>query len=112
MKSNLLKLISAASITATVSLLGSLPALARATEIVSHSSTTPFALVSQAQLGRFKTQGISGYGALKTQYRLHRVTAKSLTQAGVNTHLIPAETLQNPNYINAVDSQMQHRINN
>lgn len=112
MKITLLKLISAASITATFSLLGSLPASAQTTEIGSHSSTTPFSLVSQAQSGRFKSQGISGNGNLKTQYRLHRVTAESLVQAGVDAHLIPAETLQNSDYINAVDSQMQHRINN
>ena len=107
-----LKLISAASITATFSLLGSLPASAQAKEIISHSSTTPFALVSQAQSGRLKSQGISGNGALKTQYRLHRVTAESLVRAGVDARLIPAETLQDSGYLNAVDSQMQHRINN
>ena len=109
MKSTLLKLISAASITATFSLIGSLPASAQAKEIRSHSSTTPFALVSQAQSGRFKSQGISGNGALKTQYRLHRVTAESLVQAGIKARLIPAETLQNSDYINAVNSQLRHR---
>ena len=108
MKGTLLKLISAASITATFYLLG-IPASAQAKEVVSHSSTTPFSLVSQAQSGRLKSQGISGDGALKTQYRLHRVTAESLVRAGVNAHLIPAETLQDRGYLNAVNSQLRHR---
>ena len=109
MKSTLLKLISAASITATFSLLG-IPASAQAKEIISHSSTTtPFSLVSQAQSGRLKSQGISGNGALKTQYRLRQVTAKTLVQAGVDAHLIPAETLQDRGYLNAVNSQLRHR---
>ena len=115
MKATFIELISAASITATLSLLGinSLPASAQATnKDLANSDLTPFALVSQAQSGRLKFQGISGNGALNTQYRLHQVTAESLVQAGINAHLIPAGTLQNPDYINAVDSQMQHRINN
>ena len=111
MKSTLIKLISAASITATFSLFGSLPASAQATENISYSSTTPFSLVSQAQSGRLKSQGISGYGDFKNQYMLHQLTAKSLVQAGVNAHLIPAETLQNRSYVNAVNSQLRHRVN-
>ncbi|GAB4550136.1 MAG: hypothetical protein Tsb0014_44730 [Pleurocapsa sp.] len=114
MKSSLVKLISAASITATFSLLGSLPVLAQSTNVAANDRTiTPFALVSQAESGRLKTQeGISGYGAFKTQYMLHQVTAKSLVQAGINAHLVPAATLQDRGYINAVNFQMRHRINN
>ena len=97
MKSTLLKLISAASITATFSLLGSLPASAQGTENLSASAraietnrrevktlslmpnlevaqstsensieeaVTPFSLVSLAEEGRFKEQGIPGAGSL------------------------------------------------
>ena len=70
MKSTLLKLISAASITA-FSLLGSLPASAQAKNM-SNCSVTPFSLVSQAQSGRLKNQGVPSYGAFKTQYMFEK----------------------------------------
>ena len=109
MKNSIVKLISTVSITA-LTLSTSLPALAREKEpVTTERSVTPFALVSQAQAGRLESQGIPGYGALKTQYMLDRVTAKSLVRAGVDAHLIPARTLQERGYLNAVDSQLRHR---
>lgn len=111
MKSSLLKLISAVSITA-ISLLSSLPVLAQTKDSVAlERSITTFSLVSQAQQGRFKNQGISGYGALKTQYKLHQVTAKNLVKAGIDNHLISTETLQNQDYLNDVNLQLLQRIN-
>ena len=111
MKPTLIKLISAASITVTFSLFGSLPASAQIENRsnISNRNFTPSALVSQAESGNLKNQGISGYGALKTQYRVHQVTAESLVQAGVDAGLIPTETLQDKGYLNAVNAQMRHR---
>ena len=108
MKNSIVKLISAS--VATISIFASLPAMAQEKDLARiERSVTPFALVSQAQAGRLKDQGIPGYGALKTQYMLDRVTAKSLVRAGIDAHLIPTRTLQDRNYLNAVDSQLRHR---
>ncbi|WP_036488511.1 hypothetical protein [Myxosarcina sp. GI1] len=109
MKNSIVKLISTISITA-LTLSTSLPALARAKESVRvERSVMPFVLVSQAQAGRLESQGIPGYGALKTQYMLDRVTAKSLVRAGIDAHLIPARTLQDRGYLNVVESQLRLR---
>ncbi|MGC1246732.1 MAG: hypothetical protein WA865_11030 [Spirulinaceae cyanobacterium] len=113
MKSSLLKkILSAVSISATLSLFSGLPVLAQVKDTTTlNRSITPFSLVSQAQEGRLQRQGIPGYGALATKYMLHQVTAESLVQAGIDAHLIPPQTLQDRGYINAVNSQLQQRIN-
>jgi hypothetical protein len=111
MKKPIFTLIPAASV-AIISLFASLPALALAKNLVRvERSVTPFVLVSQAQAGRLKDQGIPGYGALKTEYMLHQVTAKSLVRAGIDAHLIPAQTLQDRGYLNAVYFQLRNRVN-
>ena len=110
MKYFLTKLLSAVSISATISLLSSLPTLAQPAVTKTSRSITPFALVFQAQQGRLRKWGISGYGAFKTQYMVHRVTAKSLVRAGIDARLIPAETLQDRDYMNAVYFQLRRRV--
>ena len=145
MKSTLLKLISAASITATVSLSGSLPASAQGTQNLSASAraietnrrevktlsllpnleiaqstsensteeaTTPFSLVSLAEEGRFKEQGIPGAGSLRTSYREGKVTAESLVKVAIDKNLIPPQTLQDEDYLNDVSLQLRQRLSN
>ena len=73
-------------------------------------STTPFALVSLAEEGRFKEQGIPGAGSLRTSYRVGKVTAESLVKVAIDNNLISPQTLQDEDYLNDVRLQLRQRL--
>ena len=75
-------------------------------------AVTPFALVSLAEEGRFKEQGIPGAGSLRTSYREGKVTAESLVKVAIDNNLIPPQTLQDEDYLNDVSSQLRQRLSN
>jgi len=68
---------------------------------------TPFNLVSLAYQGKFKTQGISGYNSLITAIVFDEVSGKDLVQIGIDTGRLSAETINDSDYINSVDSQLK-----
>jgi hypothetical protein len=67
---------------------------------------TPFHLVFLSYQGYFKKQGIPSYGAFISEYQLMNIHARDLVKAGIETHLLPADTLNSQEYVHAVDSQL------
>ncbi len=72
-----------------------------------HNNITPFNLVSLAYQGEFKNQGVGGYNSLLTAIRFGEISGKDLVKHGIDTGRLTAETINDTNYINAVDSQLK-----
>ncbi len=70
-------------------------------------SLSPFDLAFLAQRGYLSDQGISSYGILATDYRAGRVTATDIVQAAIKANRLPASTLQNQGYLNALDANVR-----
>ena len=68
---------------------------------------TPFALVSLAMQGYFQSQGIPQHLALMSSYQMKRVTARDLVQAAITANRIDPTFLNDQEYLNAVDQQLQ-----
>lgn len=67
---------------------------------------TPFTLVSLAYQGHYRNQGIRGYSGMFADSNGGRINAKKLIQAAVNTGELPAETLEDRRFINAVEANL------
>ncbi|MFN6571893.1 hypothetical protein A6770_26860 [Nostoc minutum NIES-26] len=66
----------------------------------------PFNLVSLAYQGGLKQQGIPSGGTLVSEYQNRNITAKDLVKAAVNANKLPAQVLNEQNYLSAVRSQL------
>ncbi|MGV0027683.1 hypothetical protein [Phormidesmis priestleyi] len=71
------------------------------------TSLSPFDLAFLAQRGYLSAQGISSYGALATDFHVGTVTAKDIVQAAVKANRLPESTLQDRDYLNALDSTVR-----
>ena len=70
----------------------------------------PSDLVSMAQRGYLKPQGIPGYLGLASAYTLGQIGAKEVVQGAVNAQLLPAVAVSDQGYLNLVDAQLQTQI--
>ncbi|XGV95009.1 MAG: hypothetical protein ACAF41_19970 [Leptolyngbya sp. BL-A-14] len=70
----------------------------------------PSDLVSMAQRGYLKPQGIPGYLGLASAYTLGQIGAKEVVQSAVTAQLLPAEAVNDQGYLNLVDAQLQSQI--
>lgn len=68
---------------------------------------TPFTLVYLAYQGHYRNQKIRGYSGLFADSREGRINARKLVQAAVNAGELPAETLDNQKFINAVEANLE-----
>lgn len=68
---------------------------------------TPFHLVNLAYEGGLETQGIPSYGQLENAYAQNQVNANTLVAAAVQGRYVPASTVNDGNYINAVRLQLR-----
>jgi hypothetical protein len=67
----------------------------------------PFALVSLAMQGYFQSQGIPQHLAFMSSYQMRRVTAMDLVQAAVTANRLEPAFLNDQQYLNAVELQLQ-----
>lgn len=68
---------------------------------------TPFALVSLAMQGYLQAQGIPQHLALMSSYQMKRVTARDLVQAAITANRLDPAFLNDQEYRDAVDQQLQ-----
>jgi hypothetical protein len=68
---------------------------------------TPFQLVNLAYEGGLQAQGIPSYRQLENAYSQNRVNATTLVDAAVEGRYVPAGTVDDGNYINAVRLQLR-----
>lgn len=68
---------------------------------------TPAELVTLANRGYLKKEGIPSYSFLSTQFELGQITAKDVVAAGVKSNRIAATALDDPGYVNAVDLHLR-----
>ncbi|MFB2893519.1 hypothetical protein ACE1CI_11455 [Aerosakkonemataceae cyanobacterium BLCC-F50] len=73
----------------------------------SQYSISPFNLVSMAYQGFFKEQGVPSAGALINAYNFGNVKARDIVAGAVKTDRLPAQILNDRDYITAVDWQLQ-----
>ncbi|MBD2559996.1 MULTISPECIES: hypothetical protein [Nostoc] len=66
----------------------------------------PFNTAFLAYQGYFKEQGIPSGSALVFKYQTGNLTAKDVVQAAIKAHKLPAQVLNDPGYLNAVESQL------
>ncbi|MCC5644672.1 hypothetical protein LC607_17350 [Nostoc sp. CHAB 5824] len=66
----------------------------------------PFNTAFLAYQGDFKEQGIPSGSALIFEYQIGNLTAKDVVQAAVRANKLPAQVLNDPSYVNAVESQL------
>ncbi|MEH1871106.1 hypothetical protein [Nostoc sp.] len=66
----------------------------------------PFDAAFLAYQGNLKAQGIPSGSALVSQYQTGSLTALDVVKAAVNAKKLPAEALNDTDYLNAVQSQM------
>jgi hypothetical protein len=91
----------------------SMPAMANPTIAVNRQtatrmmqSTTPVNLVSLAYRGYFAAQGIPSYAQFLGALQANRVTAEGLVEGAIASGKLPASTLDDSGYINAVKLQL------
>ncbi|MDZ4877891.1 MAG: hypothetical protein CLLPBCKN_007326 [Chroococcidiopsis cubana SAG 39.79] len=70
------------------------------------SQLKPFNLVHMAYQGYFRDQGIPGYGAFLSAYRMGRITPKKLVQSAVERNKLSVQALNNKRYLRAVEAQL------
>ncbi|WP_019499973.1 hypothetical protein [Pseudanabaena sp. PCC 6802] len=71
----------------------------------------PFNLVFLAYQGYFEKSGIASSGQFTSDLRSGKVTAKSLVQAAVNENKLPAQTLEDEEYLGSVTNAIQFFAN-
>ncbi|MEH1942318.1 MAG: hypothetical protein V7L01_19180 [Nostoc sp.] len=72
----------------------------------------PFNTAFLAYQGNLKEQGIPSGSALIYEYQIGKLTAKNVVQAAVSANKLPAQVLNDPSYLNAVESQLTSFSNN
>ncbi len=70
----------------------------------------PSDLVSMAQRGGLREQGIPGNLGLASAYTLGQIGAKEIVQGAVNAKLLPAEAVSDQGYLNQVNFQLQTQV--
>lgn len=82
--------------------------------VVSTSSTQsnitriePNELVNLAYQGYFTRQGIPSYGDLVLAFSTDKITAKDIVQSAVNARKLPLQVLNDEEYLNAVENQVE-----
>ncbi|MCY6493513.1 hypothetical protein [Leptolyngbya sp. GGD] len=73
---------------------------------VLNNMLTPSDLANLAYRGYLRDQGISSYSQLIYDYKAGRVHAKDIVQAAIVTNRLPASTLNDRGYLNAVNLQI------
>lgn len=71
----------------------------------------PFNLVFLAYQGYFEKSGIASAGQFTSDLRSGKVTAKSLVQAAVNENRLPAQTLNDAEYLSSLTNVIQFFAN-
>jgi hypothetical protein len=71
-----------------------------------NTKLTPFALVSLAYQGGYRTQGIPGFGSLQSATSGKTITAKDLVKAAIDAKQLSADTQTDRGYLNAVELQL------
>jgi hypothetical protein len=71
-----------------------------------NSKLTPFALVSLAYQGEYRTQGIPSFGSFLTDSSNKTVTAKDPVTAAIAANQLTPDTQNDISYLNAVDAQL------
>ncbi|MEA5626815.1 hypothetical protein [Nostoc sp. UHCC 0251] len=66
----------------------------------------PFNAAFVAYQGNLKAQGIPSGSALVSQYQTGSLTALDVVKAAVNAKMLPAQALNDIDYLNAVESQL------
>ena len=69
---------------------------------------TPFDLVTGGYQGRFVDRGIPSGGAFISEVRNNRIEAEDLVKAGIASNRLSADTINNANYLNYVDSLLDN----
>ncbi|HEY9623866.1 MAG TPA: hypothetical protein V6C78_26135 [Crinalium sp.] len=69
---------------------------------------SPFQVVVLANQGYLQDYGIPKYNALTSGYAHGRITARDVVQAAVNGNRVSADKLNDPGYLFAVDTFLQH----
>lgn len=67
---------------------------------------TPFALVSLAYQGQYRSQGIPGFASLISAYHFRTITAKDVVKAAIQAKELTPDTLTDRDYVSAVDLQL------
>ena len=73
----------------------------------SSSQTDPFEFVTSAYQGQYEDQGIPGFEELLGAYNSGEVTAEELVMMGVEKGILDSEMMNDEEYINGVDVQLQ-----
>lgn len=68
---------------------------------------TPFELITLADRGNFKDQGIPGYYTLRLAYHQGTVSGKSLVAAAVQANLLDPKYLTDQDYLSYVETQLR-----
>jgi hypothetical protein len=76
------------------------------TVVPSQGEISPFNLVSMAYQGFFKNQGIPSGESLLAAYQTESITAEDIVKGAVDSRRLPASTLDDSNYIAAVENQL------
>ncbi|NJO40615.1 MAG: hypothetical protein HC769_19860 [Cyanobacteria bacterium CRU_2_1] len=72
--------------------------------LLSDLKHSPFSLVTFAYQAGLRSQGIPGWKSLITAHQRQQVSGLDLVQKAVEANLLPAQLLNNQEYINAVDN--------
>ena len=92
----------------TVSLMPIAPANAQ--EVASGATSyrvSPRELVSLAQQGRFKEQGIPSYDNFRSKARSGKITAAELVESAIANNRLSPEAASDRQYLSAVDSHLK-----
>lgn len=71
------------------------------------SRIAPSDLVSMAQRGKLKEQGIPSNMGLTSKYTLGRIGAEEIVQSAISAGLLPTDAASDRGYLNAVEAQMR-----
>lgn len=73
---------------------------------------TPFQLISLAQDGYLKNQGIPKGSTFINEYQEGRITPNDLVQAAIRDNRLTENTLHDRAYLNSVTQQMRDQLDN
>jgi hypothetical protein len=71
-----------------------------------NTKITPFALVSLAYQGEYRTQGIPGFASFQSGVSNQTITAKDLIKVAIAANQLSPDTQIDRSYINAVNLQL------
>lgn len=68
---------------------------------------TPFELVTMANQGYFREQGIPSYMGLVSAHRMGKIRAEELVEAAIRANRLSAQISRDRGYLSAVEAQLQ-----